>query len=216
MSVSVAKDLRAMFGPARDQDPRPTCMAFAASDAHAGARAGWEPLSTEWAYYHALRRDGGRPHQGVRMATMLETLRSDGQPCEDQWPYIANLFPDDGSWSPPPNAQPLFRCSNSSTSARVDDIIAELDSDRPVLFTMSISPAFYRPTAQGIIASSETIMPDRVHALVAVGHGVSSGDRMILARNSWGGAWGDAGHAWIDEAYLSPRLLVAATVSGAL
>ena len=28
-------DLRGNFGPARDQNPRPTCMAFAASDAHA-------------------------------------------------------------------------------------------------------------------------------------------------------------------------------------
>ena len=54
-------DLRGDLGPARDQDPRPTCMAFAASDAHGAARDGWEPLSTEWAYYHALKRDSGLP-----------------------------------------------------------------------------------------------------------------------------------------------------------
>jgi hypothetical protein len=69
-------DLRGSFGPARDQDPRPTCMAFAASDAHAAARDGWEPLSTEWAYYHALKRDGGLPHQGATLDAMLATIKS--------------------------------------------------------------------------------------------------------------------------------------------
>ena len=59
--IKILVDLRNNLGPARDQDPRPTCMAFAASDAHAAARDGWEPLSTEWAYYHALKRDGGLP-----------------------------------------------------------------------------------------------------------------------------------------------------------
>ena len=66
-------DLRGSFGPARDQNPRPTCMAFAASDAHAGARSGWTPLSAEWAYYHAVKRESGLPHQGASLNAMLAT-----------------------------------------------------------------------------------------------------------------------------------------------
>jgi hypothetical protein len=86
MNIVVDKDLRGNFGPARDQDPRPTCMAFAASDAHAGVRAGWRPLSVEWAYYYALKRDRGVPHDGATMGGMLAALRLDGQPDEEAWP----------------------------------------------------------------------------------------------------------------------------------
>ena len=42
--ITVSVDLRALFGPARDQGPRPTCLAFAASDAHAALAMGWAPL----------------------------------------------------------------------------------------------------------------------------------------------------------------------------
>ncbi len=78
MRMVVDKDLRQSFGPPRDQDPRPTCMAFAASDAHAGVRPGWQPLSVEWVYYHAIKRDGGIPHDGATMEGMLAALRLDG------------------------------------------------------------------------------------------------------------------------------------------
>ncbi|HZF43980.1 MAG TPA: C1 family peptidase [Sphingomonadaceae bacterium] len=214
MSITVLKDLRASFGPARDQDPRPTCMAFAASDAHAGARPGSDPLSVEWAYYHALKRDGVEPHQGVHFSTMLAALRGDGQPAEAQWPYIAELFTDFAAWKPPASADPIFRRESVPAKASVPDIVGQLDQDQPVLFTMSISPAFYRPDPTGLISANEPLMPKRVHALVAVGHGTRGVDQFVMVRNSWGEGWGLAGHAWMDTAYLAPRLLAAATMAG--
>ena len=214
MPIVVTKDLRAQFGPARDQDPRPTCMAFAASDAHAGARPCWEPLSVEWAYYHALKRDGVQPHQGVHLTTMLTTLRSDGQPVEACWPYITELFTDLAAWKPPSSADPIFRRESEDASATVSAIVDRLDQDRPVLFTMSISPAFYRPDTAGVVASGEALMLKRVHAVVAVGHGARGAERFILVRNSWGTGWGFDGHAWVDTAYLAPRLVDAATMAG--
>ncbi len=216
MSIAATKDLRDQFGPARDQDPRPTCMAFAASDAHAGARPGWEPLSVEWAYYHALKRDGVQPHQGVHLCTMLATVRSDGQPVEACWPYVPELFTDLSAWQPPTSADPIFRRESENAPATVSNIIDRLDQAQPVLFTMSISPAFYRPDPAGIVTSAEPPMPKRVHALVAVGYGARGTDRFVLVRNSWGTAWELDGHAWVDAAYLAPRLLVAATMAGEL
>ena len=50
VTVEVDVDLRGEFGPVRDQGSRPTCLAFAASDSHAGVRAGWRPLSCEFAF----------------------------------------------------------------------------------------------------------------------------------------------------------------------
>ena len=213
MTVTLVKDLRAKFGPVRDQDPRPTCMAFAGSDAHAGARAGWDPLSVEWAYFHALKLDGAQPHQGVRLSTMLDTLRGYGQPVESAWPYIDNLFTDFASYTPPVSAHPIFRRDSVSVPATTDDIIGQLDQDRPVLFTMSISHCFFHAPPSGIVSSTEPLEPKRVHAVVAVGHGLVGSDRYILVRNSWGQGWGLQGHAWLDAAYLKTRLLVAAVMS---
>lgn len=188
MTILIDKDIRANFGPARDQDPRPTCMAFAASDAHAGARTGWQPLSAEWAYYHALKRDGGSPHDGVTMDSMLEALRCDGQPCEEVWPYIARLFTDVAAWAPPA-AKQVFRRESNRQSATVEAVIERLDAGDPVLFTMSVSSSFFTPGSDGVIAAVEAIEPARIHALVAVGHGHRQKEVFILVRNSWGEAW---------------------------
>ena len=82
MPVQILCDLRSLFGDARDQDQRPTCLAFAASDAHAALRSPWRPLSVEFAFYHAQRRAGRTPHVGATLPAMLEALREDGQPIE--------------------------------------------------------------------------------------------------------------------------------------
>ena len=213
MPISIIKDLRGHFGPARDQDPRPTCMAFAGSDAHAGARPGWNPLSVEWAYYHALLRDGSKPHEGLSLAAMLATLENDGQPVEVEWPYIASLFADFASYRPPIVGSAIFKRKSKVLSATIDEILAYLGADRPVLFLMSISPLFYSVPSSGIVSGTEPIQRNRIHALVAVGHGTNSGKRLVLVRNSWGEGWGLNGHAWLDEEYLKPRLLGAAAMA---
>jgi hypothetical protein len=190
-------------------------MAFAASDAHAGVRAGWRPLSVEWAYYHALKRNGGVPHDGATMGGILAALRFDGQPHEEDWPYMAELFTDLTAWVPP-KANPVFRRESATLAATIETMIARIHADEPVLFTMSISTAFFRPDSDGVVASSEPLQPRRVHALVAVGHGHRGGDCFLLVRNSWGEAWGLKGHAWVETSYLKPRLLRAATMAGDL
>src|SRR5215472_1348802 len=123
MSVDILRDLRTEFGLVRDQDSRPTCMAFAASDAHAGLRAGWEPLSVEWAYYHAVRRDGAKPDDGATLTSMLKVLEVDGQPHEIGWPYIAKPILELTAWKPPPGVSPLFRRDGNRITAALDEII---------------------------------------------------------------------------------------------
>ena len=214
MKITVEKDLRGIFGSARDQDPRPTCMAFAASDAHAAVRPGWDPLSVEWAYHYALKRDRAQPHDGVSLRAMLATLREDGQPLDAVWPYIASMFTDNARYSPPPTSEPIYRRNNARITATTDDVIMHLDQDRPTLFTMSISRSFFFAPPTGLVAINEPIEHDRVHALVAVGHGHTRTERFVLARNSWGPGWALDGHAWLGVSYLQPRLLAAAVLTG--
>lgn len=214
MPVDVSMDLRNQFGPARDQDPRPTCMAFAASDAHAAARPGWIPLSVEWAYYHALQRDGGPPSGGVTMRSMLETLRFDGQPVEEAWPYIAAEITDTAKWMPPTFTSELLHRDSDSLDATLVAIRAKLDAGTPVLMIMSVSSSFdYGWDDDFVVTGAELPDPKRRHAVVAVGHGTREGKPLLLIRNSWGEGWADAGYAWIDFEYLKLRLLQASVLT---
>lgn len=213
MPVQILADLRSEFGPARDQEQRPTCIAFAASDAHAGVRDGWDPLSAEWAYYHAVRRDGGSPEDGATLISMLKVLEIDGQPDEAGWPYIPTPIVDVAAWRPPRGVAPLFRRDGNFVTASLDEIIGKLNAAVPVLMSISISDAFYMPNREGIVDSAEKPDPTRRHAIIAVGHGIRDSERLVLARNSWGADWGIEGYAWLTESYIAPRLRGAAILT---
>lgn len=210
--IVVSIDLRTRFGQARNQGPRPTCMAFAASDAHAGLRNGWAPLSCEYAFYQAQRRAGRPPSTGALLSSMLEALREDGQPVEGGWPYLAATPADATSWKPPAEVGTLFVRNGEKVVHGLDRIIEELGQGRPVIILLMLSRAFYARNPQGVVdpAIDETPEPQRRHAVIAVGHGTVDGQRAILVRNSWGPTWGDAGYGWLTERFLTPRIFAAA------
>jgi Papain family cysteine protease len=212
--IAASVDLRPLFGPARNQGPRPTCLAFAASDAHAALRPGWAPLSCEYAFYQAQRRAARPANTGALLSAMLAGLRENGQPEENDWPYLAATPTDAASWSPPAEIGPLFGRDGEKSSPAIDQVIAELEQGRPVIILTMLSRSFYTPTRQAVInpANGEAPEPARRHAVVAVGHGTVDGQRSILVRNSWGPRWGDAGYGWLTELFLGPRMFAAATL----
>lgn len=207
MPVEVLRDLRDRFGMARDQGARPTCLAFAASDAHAALRTPWQPLSCEFAFYHAQRRAGRSPSSGATLSAMLKTLKADGQPLEADWPYLDALPADLDAYGPPEKLK-VFRRDGEPRQDGLDEIICRLDEGRPTLVLMMISDAFYLPDAEGVVRApaGEPPDPNRRHAVAAVGHGRVDGARAVLVRNSWGVGWGLAGHAWLPEPFIAPRL----------
>lgn len=212
--ITISVDLRASFGAARNQGARPTCLAFAASDAHAALREGWAPLSCEYAFYQAQRRAGRMPNTGALLSLMLEALRKDGQPEESGWPYLSTTPTDAALWAPPCEVGKLFGRNGATASHSIEQLILELNKGRPVIVLTMLSRAFYQRNPQGIVdpAPGEQPEPERRHAVVAVGHGKVDDQRAVLVRNSWGLHWGDAGYGWLTERFLGPRIYAAATL----
>lgn len=206
MRITIACDLRHLFGPARDQGPRPTCMAFAASDTHAAVRDGWEPLSCEFAYYQALKLGGGGPDEGATLEGVLQAIKTVGQPPEFVWPYLSQIPSDKSQWKPPVNAAQLYKRESVYNTASLAAIEGRLVAGIPVIVTMLLSDAFLLPDKDGVVANDAPPDPHRRHAVVAVGYGTKGTERMCLIRNSWGVMWGLDGYAWISENYLATRL----------
>ena len=207
MAIDVVCDIRHRFGPARDQGARPTCLAFAISDAHAAVREPWAALSCEFAFYHAQRRAGSPLTAAARLPEMLATLKEEGQPLEDDWPYLAALPSNLDAYGPPANLV-VFRRDGESRPVGVDEIIGLLDTGSPTVMLMMLSDAFYMPDALGVVraAAGEGPDPARRHAVIAVGYSMVDGARAVLIRNSWGAGWGLDGHAWLPEPFIAPRL----------
>ena len=200
------QDLRTSFGPARNQGSRPTCLAFALSDAHAVQRTPSDVLSAEHLFYHSARRTPGwLAHEGVGLNAALAALKADGQCAETGWPYLNALPADLAHWVPPATAVPVFKRLSEVLLASVDDVVAGLTSGRPAILTVLLGERFYTPV-NGIITPGSGDADVDYHAVVAVGHGTIGSERAILVRNSWGKSWGVDGHAWVSEPYMQPRL----------
>jgi hypothetical protein len=138
---------------------------------------------------------------------MLLTLKEDGQPTEETWPYLPQLPANVSRWKPPSGHYDLFRRGGKEDAHTVDAIIAQLDHGIPVLLLLYLSRSFYRPDSDGVVDSPPGEIPDANvrHAVVAVAHGLAGSQRAVLVRNSWGQRWGLEGYAWLTEKFLQPR-----------
>ncbi|WP_299877970.1 C1 family peptidase [uncultured Sulfitobacter sp.] len=195
-------DLRGQFAPIRDQGSRPTCLAFAASDAHGALLDPDTELSCEFLYYHAQKIGGRDATSGATVPDVLAALKSEGQPIEADWPYIQKK-PDQvmKSWTPPTDFGDIYKRNGDRCGQLANDVVQYLNAGLPVISLIFLCDSFFAAQRGRIIETSPASTPNinMRHAVVAVGYGTASSGRCFLIRNSWGNGWGDDGYAWIAE-----------------
>ena len=203
--IEVEADLRAHWKGVRDQGARPTCLACAASDAHAHAHMLAHPLSVEYVFFTAAQQMPGKiAPSGLTLDATAAALRTDGQPNESDWPYQA-AHPD--PWQPPKVGQLWY--GNCAQLAAGQAVLDALQAGNPAVMALRIVPGFMRVQAAPHIID-HTGAPAGGHAVLAVGAGrrtVGGPLDLLLIRNSWGFRWGFGGHAWLPIEYLVDKLI---------
>lgn len=211
-SITVHKDLRGRFGSARDQGPRPTCLAFATSDTHAATREPWSELSCEFLFYSTKQFDMTAPDKGARMSSIRHAIEHFGQPVETDWQYLDKLPTNIKLWKPPDKVGKLFTRTTKEAGAGFQQAWDAVMVGSPALIGMTTSRAFYKWDTEWVIDADEPVVSKRRHAVVGVAAGERKGVRLLMIRNSWGESWGQSGYAWLTERYAVPRLKIVVTL----
>lgn len=205
MTVTVDIDLRPSLGVVRDQGGRPTCSAFATSAAHELHRGQAHYLSVEYLYFMGAQRSHQDPRRGLSLQAVCEALEHDGQPEDAAWPYSI-VAPKKKSWGVPPGSPEIYKSSFLPSNRTVQDIKSALAAGHAIILGLGISPAFYLPDANARVLQAAEVEVSK-HAVLAVGVGHDNDGSYVLVRNSWGENWGQNGHAWLHDDYVSARLL---------
>ena len=198
MSITVHIDLRSGLGPVRDQGARPTCLSLAATVAHEHARGSDVSLAPEYLHYFASAQGSS---DGVLFPEVARALRQPGQPTEADCPYYPGGLPR--GWRPPKGVN-LYRRQSEARSPDGNQIAAQLGIGRVPVLGISVPQPFYSPIQPWVISPDGPIRGR--HAVAAVALGATAQTRCFLIRNSWGIAWGNAGHAWLDETFIARHL----------
>ncbi|WP_437486756.1 C1 family peptidase [Sorangium sp. So ce1014] len=206
MTITIDADLRDRLAEARDQGQRPTCLVFAVSAAHEAKRGSSDYLSPEFLFYSGVQRSHNDPKKGLTRSVVRDALIHDGQPPEIVWPYAVKT-PDASNWKPPAVTVPTHKATIAFAQRDVVQVRELIQTGTPVLLIVTLTVAMYTPDKDAIVrARAGDTVTTRRHALLAVGSGHSGDGQYMLVRNSWGTTWGQAGHGWLHDLYLTPQL----------
>lgn len=160
------------------------------------------PVSRLFVYYFSRYLEGSIAYDsGASIADSVKTLAQFGAPHETLWPYIL------GRYTSAPSIDSVSdgaknRALKYEQVPQIDSSIAyALALGKPVSVGFSVYGNFNPDPTTGIIP-----MPDLRYSLLG-GHntlivGRDGPRRLYLIRNSWGGAWGLGGYAWMPFDYL--------------
>ena len=191
-------DLAVWFGPARDQGPRGTCLAFAVTAAHEWSRqcrrAAFTDLSEEYLYWASKKVDGNHS-SGTSGQSMSSALITAGQCDSTSWPYRGDTDETASDYGPPAAAGVVVRRARLTRrpGSAIDEIRADLDRGAVSVLVIDVWKQFYKPVAGVLTAPAQADLLGTRHAVLAIGY--SATDSQVLIRNSWSATWGSNGHA---------------------
>ena len=186
-------------------------MALAATAGHESALVSsgmvqqFEDLSEEVLYWASKQIDQDLA-PGTSFGSAATALQRWGQPPEAAWPYDPQRVDTNPSYAPPPGALDPAVCRKAELlqiELTIEEVRGHLSSGRPVVLGVYLSLGFFSaPTGHIPFPSARDMIPEG-HAVLVVGynHSVPPGGVLIL-RNSWGPAWGDAGYGYLPYAYV--------------
>lgn len=204
--IKASVDLSSKFGSIRNQGMRSTCLACAASDVHAAARKA-SPLSAEYLFYHAAQKQLPVPHEnGLYLNAVSQAISVEGQCLESSYPYLQNH----GIAAPLPlPANPFPHPTHiAKVQVKADNVAKLLGAGITPILVSHITRRFqYANPANDVVDFDPSDTRVGVHAVVAVAFGNSrDGRNFIKIRNSWGEKWGNQGHAWLSEEYVTKHV----------
>ena len=139
---------------------------------------------------------------GAMLRDGIKTLNTDGVCSELAWPYEINEFTKKPSLACYQEAK-THRIQSYHRILSISDMLACLTEGFPFVFGFALYESFEDPkTAQtGVVKMpKETERMLGGHAVLAVGFDQKA--KRIIARNSWGNAWGMDGYFTMPFAYL--------------
>lgn len=185
------------LGGARDQGARPTCLSFSLSEIHRAAIALGELLSPESLHRQAAARASKRFSEGLALHEATDSLSTDGQTTEANWPYNADSALNAGS--------AFHRATAASAPFDQKFIVAALRSSQPLGLIMDVDLTFFSHVSTAALALTTGAQIQGRHAVVICGLRVSTGGVDYLIKNSWGIDWGMNGYAWLTHEHISAR-----------
>jgi len=198
-------DLRACFGPIRNQGDRGTCVGHAGAAVveclHHSQTGNIISFSPQFLFHNSKKRDGSESQDGTWSRIALATLLDQGICKENMWPYEPDVIPGDVHHGPPPAAAVADALNHvardvielpNRDSARIREFI---DDGKPVTISVPVYQNWWGPITK---ATGKIPMPlplsqlDGGHAMCVVGYDFDddfTGGGYFIVRNSWGEMW---------------------------
>ncbi|WP_172448592.1 C1 family peptidase [Caulobacter mirabilis] len=197
-------DLRSLLGPARDQGPRQTCLSFAVSDAHRASRRHGVDFSAECLHLRACAVLDQPLEEAVSPFATARVLENFGQVEEEAWPY--------GSSAASMNDSPAFKARQAASGFAPLLVRDALQNGQPVVSTLAIGGEFWGVEDQAGLLRARVLPIEACHAVVIIAVCETDEGAVYLLRNSWGKAWGQAGHVWAHADYMQEATLACLTI----
>lgn len=199
-------DLRPWASPVEDQLQLGSCTGQAVVGAYELLVNKNQPslttdLSRLFVYYNArLLEDSISIDQGAYIRGAIKAASQYGVCAETLWPYDTDRF------AVSPTAECYLDARTRTIKhyhrlATIPDILDALNADHPVVFSLTVYPQFDDISSSNPVLSMPTKYdhPLGGHAMTLVGYDLFR--QLLLARNSFGTDWGDAGYCWIPFDY---------------